>query len=396
MARRHGLKLNAWDHQAMQFLRSVGYARPHQVACWLGASTSLTRQRLARLAADGLAVSWSVSMNLHDHLGRVRPYPVKVWTLTKRGTGLLGPIEVVSSLLELPKLTHVKALPTGQNLTHDLVAVEHLLAWRAWGAEIATVREIVASERDLNGTHQKTELPKPKHWLGVREHTIVGTDPTHASDGGAVLDNLSWQVEIELACKPVKTSRADIAAMHRGPHRQIWYVEQQAAREHLIEAASAVTAGEIVAEATWRSNDHRIWVVPSLGRGPIDGESASFNAPAYVSSLVHPIARELAPAGRERADLRAAWERRPDVASLAARTRAARAARADEPAVAPVPAFEPASTLPSLQERLALLRWATEQAREGAFPPGAYELGPGVGLFADWDGTAFGRLRVAA
>lgn len=320
------------------------------------------------MASDGLAVHWDVTMNLLMD-GRIRPRPVRVWSLTKRGTSLLGSIEVPSSLVTIDRLTHVKALPTTQNFSHDVTAVEHLLHYRAWGAEIVTVREMIASEKDLNAPNQKTIERKPKHWISTRPNAVLHAEPTHTPDGGALLDGSSWQIEVELACKNTRTYRADIEAMLTGPHRIIWHTEQTAAREHLIEAARTLLPGEPGPDATWRSNDYRLWIVPSLGRGPVDGESAGFDAVAYLAGLVHPTTGKLAPAGRERADLRAAWERRPDVAALAGKLRAVRAERA---------AAEEVLVQRALAQRLA---------------PGTYDI---AGVPRTWDGAVWSAPDVGS
>ncbi|NTW40361.1 MAG: hypothetical protein HGA44_10820, partial [Cellulomonadaceae bacterium] len=372
-ARRHAaVRLNAWDQEAMVFLRSVGYARPHQVAVWTGASMSQVRSRMARLATAGLATSWSVSMNL-EVAGRVRPQLVRVWALTKAGCSRLGPIEVPGSLTMIEKLTAVKGIPVGSRFTHDLVAVEHLLAWRVWGAEVVTVREMLASEGDLNGTNQRRQRQrKPKYWIAQRPVPALLAESTHTPDGGAVLGDSSWQIEVELACKDVAVYRADLEAMLDGPHRMVWYVDQARARERLIAAARTVTGGTGTEWEgdRWRSDDQRIVIMPLLGRGPVDGERPDFDAVAYAAGVVHPIARTLTPKNTARADLRAARERRPDMAQLAAR-RAARpvtTARVPTPVPLPEPAVDPDAQL-------------TTMAISRGTPPGVYAIG---GVLRDW------------
>lgn len=411
---KNNLKLNRWDHQAMTFLRAAGFARTHQVACWTASSNSQAIQRLYRLKGDGIVDYWDVSMNLTvDDKGKIEPRPIRVWYLTKRGTNILGPLTVPGSYFTVPQISAVKGLPTTSILTHNLVTIEHLLAWRAWGSEIATIRDIEASEKDGNAKNQKETVTvdgtlkrtrKPKYWLAVRDDSLdkfAASEATHAPDAGAVLDGTSWQLEIELACKDVRTYTRDLKALRSsGPNRVIWHVEQKLARKRLREAARnlAIEVGaEDKGEECFISADLGLWVVSLIGRGPVNGEDIAFDAIAHQATLPYPTIYNEPPNAR-RANLRSAWVTKPKTAELAGLVRGRKAAAAEAEAQAAVEAQAKAAAaekarLKAEKEHPQAEARLVRQALEYNLPTGWHNF-PKDGTRRFWDGATWSAPEV--
>lgn len=87
---------------------------------------------------------------------------------------------------------------------------------------------------------------------------------------------------------------------------------------------------------------------------------------------------------------------RPDVAQLAQQTRAAKAGGADVASaatVAPLATSPTPAGMPSVMERVAILRDASGRAAAASLAPGVYVIADG--LHATWDGAQFRNPRVA-
>jgi hypothetical protein len=173
---------------------------------------------------------------------------------------------------------------------------------------------------------------------------------------------------------------------------------QKAARERLIAEAGNVAAGrERVVDGRsvwWESEDRKIRVFPSVWNGGWNNaDLATFDPRKVYDRMLNPLT------GRadveQRIDPRRFWMRRPQVATLGQRNKAARSTTAGAPGVVAPSASSVAApaVLPTLALRVALLRADGEQANAAGLTAGAYRVAEN--LVADWDGTVFANLRAA-
>jgi len=422
-------KPNAFHIELCEFLRMFGWATGQQAALWTGAHGSTVKKALYRMKADEVGLvqrSTVTTYTTASGAARVADLAVvSVWHLTKRGLRLLGPIdELPGSGARLVSLPVIRSVGQSATIQHHLSSVDHAIALRiASGARVVSERQIRATEtevakRSLRDTDET--LRANRHWVAISGTWQAGDAPellierggaiSHTPDVGAQWDDrFAVRGEVELARKDLKTYRRDLHAMYGSDSvpAQWWFPAQAGARKLLIEAAGQIAPGGIVEvdgrPAWWASHDDRIRVYPKLWFGGFNTvDLATFDPRAAYATMLNPRT------GRRDAeaqiDPRRFWLTRPDIAgvgenedgtprlSLAQRTKAARACGH---ATAPerTEATSPVVVLPSLTERTALVRSASEQALAAALTPGSYRLGEG--LVADWDGTVFANLRAA-
>lgn len=398
-------KTNAFHIELAEFLRTFGWATGQQASLWTGAHGSTVKKALYRMRQEELVERSTVtSYTTASGAQRVQDLVlVSVWHLTKRGMRVLGPIEELpGSGARLNTLPVIRSVGQSSTISHHLAVVDHCVVARVHGARVAAERQIRATEQEVAKTGKATagELRRTRFWVSVApDHDARwgGTPPTHTPDAGWVWPNGAvTAAEIELARKSVKTYQDALRTAYTSGLPTWWFPMQRGARENLIEASkNAAPVAPVTVDgrvAWWGSADDMIRIYPSLWNGGWNSDLASFDPRAIYASMLSPVTGSNE-AG-QRIDPRRYWMTRPDVATLAQKTKAARKAvtaqsvsQATAPAVGSVPA------LPPLAERVAILRAATDGARATALAPGAYAIGSG--LAADWDGAVFSGLRAA-
>lgn len=222
------------DVEIMQFLLKMKYARPIQVAGWLGASGSYVYTRLRSLQSWGLVEKDVYSAGLRDWPNvdnKIKGRAVTVWRVTTKGRNRLDPWPVVGEPETHP--VKVKASKLSKSLgDHTLGVADLAVLYRRWGFEIATEREFTALEMP-----QRVAPVVPEHvWC---PHS---NGRGHAPDLGVVHpdDGSKWGIELERATKRDYEYREVMNLYVEHGLGQVWHSASPATATNLTRAASGI------------------------------------------------------------------------------------------------------------------------------------------------------------
>ena len=376
---------NDLDLECLVFLGRFIYARGPHLAGATGASPWTIRKRLRLMQASQLVRPVVLSVDLTDASGRIRASQAHIWKLTKRGAQLLdgaGRAVVPYGYPEgVPAVTLNASRARRQMSDHTLGVASLAVAYRRAGVlDLVAEREVLALERPPKAG---ALAPAPPTWA-VQPRTVRGV---HPPDLGIVVPGSDGPqrvaVELERSAGRDVGELADVLAAYADARMPVrWHVLRPATSDRIATAAERIgqhLSAPMVRTGYRSSSDRSItvqlWRPERIGGGGPGAWPAVLADPRQVAigltGLTTPTDRS------------ASWRQGSVVDPDAG-------VRLPAPASPVVPA---AAGLPSLPERLAILKSATEQAGAGSFAPGPYHLAPG--LVADWDGSQFRGLRAA-
>ncbi|RLP57300.1 hypothetical protein D9R06_09985 [Kocuria marina subsp. indica] len=223
------------DVELMRFLLKMKYARPIQIAGWLGASGSYVYTRLRSLQAWGLVEKdvYSAGLRSWPPVGgqRVEGRAVTVWRVTTKGRNRLDPWPVAGEPASVP--VKVKASKMSKSLgDHTLGAVDLAVLYRRWGFEVATEREYTALEMPQRVPPVVSSFVWCPHVAGRGHAPDLGV--IHPDDGS------KWGIELERATKR-DTEYRDVMNLYVDHGLgQVWHSGSPATASNLTRAAASI------------------------------------------------------------------------------------------------------------------------------------------------------------
>lgn len=219
------------DIEAMRFILQVKYARPIQVAGWLGSSGGYAYERLRVLEGFGFLERDKYAVGLRDWPGEhtdIMGRAVTVWRVTQKGRNRLEPWTVVGESPQVPVL--LKASKFAKSMAdHSLGVADLAVLYRRWGFEVAFEREFVSLEMPQRAAPAVSSPVWCPHRGGRGHAPDLGV--IHPDDGSR------WGIELERAIKRESEYRDVIGTYQAAEMGQVWHAQSPATVKNLVAAA---------------------------------------------------------------------------------------------------------------------------------------------------------------